>query len=97
MTRVDQLADDAMIVKYHSAHTLLTVDLNTLFTVVLHEFTARRAIEVIQMIDAERRIAEESSDDFTFVRQRFWILVSSKTETKRRTDLEEEVELTGTK
>ncbi len=97
MTRDDQLTDYAVIVKYHSAHALRTVDLNTLFTVLLRELTSSRAIEVIQMTDVERRTAEESSGEITFVRQRFWILVSSKTETKRRFDLEEEVELMGTK
>jgi hypothetical protein len=49
------------------------------------------------MTDAEKRTSEESSDAIAFVRQRFWILFSSKTETKRLFDLEDEVELKGRK
>ncbi len=97
MNSNDQLCDYAVFVKYHSAHTFLTVDLNTLFAVIFREFPASRAIEVIPMTDAEKRTSEESSDAIAFVRQRFWILFSSKTETKRLFDLEDEVELKGRK
>ncbi|TQV89111.1 hypothetical protein [Aliikangiella coralliicola] len=80
-----------LVVKYYNLKMFLTTDLNTFMKVLINEYGAIFNVEYREMNENEQRESSYIQDGITLVKDRFWLLESLVTSTKRRKDLEAKI------
>lgn len=80
-----------VLVKYHNARMFLTIDIQTLFSVLFEEFGEGIKVEIAPMLPTERSQSSTEVSPVTIVTERFWIFTCEAEGLKRHTELERRV------